>query len=199
MTFTATKSPVSNRGIPPDDFLSELVTWAKTAPDEIFAVNSNPADIYSCMKPYLGPWPDLLHRKAAMLEALRVLAGMESSWNWNEGRDTSAGPETPQEMEAGAWQVSADGRVFGADLEGLYGNLTLGATVVPGTTLEDTQAYAFQAAMKSNHSAACEWIARLLRWTVKANGPTLNKSGSNSIYQWLSRDAQAEFVTLLTS
>lgn len=188
---------VSNRGSLSDDFLDEMIAWAKSATDVIFEPNNNNADIYACMGEYLRPWPDITHRKAAMLEALRVLALFESSGNWNEGRDATAGAETPQEMEAGAWQVSADGRVFGADLEALYTTLVNDCPILSETSYADSQAYAFQSAMKSNHPAAIQWISRLLRWTTKANGPTLNKTGSNSIYAWLSRDAQAEFVTLL--
>jgi hypothetical protein len=82
MAFHATKQKVSNRGIPPDDFLEQLVKWGKTAPDEIFLPNNN-VDIYSNVVGILGPWEDLLHRRAAMLEVMRVLAGFESSWDWN--------------------------------------------------------------------------------------------------------------------
>lgn len=187
MNFTATKKAVFNRGFPPDDFLSELVTWGKTAVDEIFLPNPV-SDIYSYIAPDLGPWPDLINRKGAMLEALRVLAGFESAWNWNEGVDTTnPTSNTPETMEAGAWQVSANSRVFGADLEYLYNALTNDSTMAG----RDIQ---FQAAMKTNHPAAMEWIARLLRHTVKANGPVMRRL----INPWLSRDAQTEFVTLLT-
>lgn len=198
MNFIATKKAVFNRGVPPDDFLSELVAWGKTAPDDIFLKNQN-VDIYSYIYPQLGPWPDLIHRKAAMLEALRVLAGFESSWNWNEGVDTTnPTSDTPETMEAGAWQVSANSRVFGDDLEALYNILT--EYVVDsklwdaGGAMVDAQDRAFQHVMKSNHFAAIEWISRLLRRTVAANGPVKRRI----INPWLSLAAQAEFVTLLT-
>src|SRR5438309_4348133 len=82
MAFDATQQPVSNRGVPPDSFLDELVAWGKIAPDEIFAPNSN-KDVYSNVVGVLGPWEDLRHRRAVMLEVMRVLAGFESSWDWN--------------------------------------------------------------------------------------------------------------------
>jgi len=37
MAFQATKQRVLNRGIPPDSFLNELVSWGRIAPDDIFA------------------------------------------------------------------------------------------------------------------------------------------------------------------
>src|SRR4030095_14185844 len=106
MTFKAAIEKVLNRGIPPDSFLNELVAWGKTAPDEIFAPNLLP-DIYGKTKAELGPWENPIQRKAAMLEVMRVLAGFESSWDWTEGIDTSRlGSDTPENSEAGAWQVS---------------------------------------------------------------------------------------------
>jgi hypothetical protein len=80
--FNATKTLVFNRGVPPDDFLQALVTFGQTAPDEIFVPNPN-ADIYGLIEPVLGPWNGgLIQRRAAMLEAMRVHAGFESSWNF---------------------------------------------------------------------------------------------------------------------
>jgi hypothetical protein len=85
-TFVACMQRVHNRGTPPDAFLNQLVDWGAAAPDEIFARNEI-TDIYSFVSPELGPWADIRERRAAMLEVLRVLAGFESSWNWNAGRD----------------------------------------------------------------------------------------------------------------
>jgi hypothetical protein len=59
-----------------------------SAPDKIFSPN-NKNDIYSVIKNELGPWANDLERRAAMLEALRVLAGFESSWRWDAGVDTT--------------------------------------------------------------------------------------------------------------
>ena len=82
--FIHLKAKVFNRGIPPDSFLSEMITWGKTAPDDIFEPNAL-EDIYAKTKSELGPWEGIAQRKAGMLEVMRVLAGFESSWDWNEG------------------------------------------------------------------------------------------------------------------
>jgi hypothetical protein len=101
MTYVATKQHVLNRGIPEDDFLDQLVAWGKQAPDEIFAPNTV-SDIYSSVKNKLGPWRDLKHRRAVMLEVMRVLAGFESSWDWNLGVDENNPTSiTPETIEAG--------------------------------------------------------------------------------------------------
>jgi hypothetical protein len=71
-------------------------------------------DIYSNVFGVLGPWEDLRHRRAVMLEVMRVLAGFESSWDWEAGVDvTNPTSTTPDTIEAGAWQVSANSMGFG--------------------------------------------------------------------------------------
>ena len=174
-------SPVANRGTPPDSFLAELISWGRTAPDEIFAPRKDDpgeVDIYTHIRPLLGPWTGLTHRKAAMLEVLRVLAGFESSWDWNCGRDvTNRTSVTPTTIEAGAWQVSGNSRAFGADLR----------------WLAPADGNQFQRAMKSDHPLAMEFIARLLRHTVRHNGPAVR----GEIDRWLSREAVAQFMVLL--
>ena len=196
MTFSAAKSKVYNRGVAPTPFLLEMVAWAKTAPDEIFAPNAN-LDIYSKIKPELGPWDSLLHRKAAMLETMRVLAGFESSWDWKEGVDTSRlGGDTPENSEAGAWQVSYNARAFDPSLRALI--------VKKGIT----SGVKFQQAMKFDHPLAMEFVARLMRFTTKHNGPLYKGSERNairsslrgpehSIYPWLKRESVAEFQKAL--
>jgi len=91
-----------------------------------------------------------------MLEVTRVLAGFESSWNWNEGPDTSAAHPTPDTLEAGAWQVSANAMNNGQELRDLV-------LAKVGTT----DATAFQRAMKQNHPLAMEFVARLLSRCTK--------------------------------
>jgi hypothetical protein len=182
MTYIATKQHVLNRGVPPDDFLDQLVEWGKRAPDEIFAPNAV-SDVYSSVKNALGPWRDLRHRRAAMLEVLRVLAGFESSWDWSEGRDTTnATSVTPETIEAGAWQVSANSMNFGQELKDLVQRAV-------GTLAGN----AFQQAMKADHALAIEYVARLLRRTTRHNGPVLR----HEIDPWLRRDAVEEFEALL--
>lgn len=182
MDYTATKQHVFNRGVPPDNFLDELVEWGKNAPDEIFEPN-DASDVYSSISNTLGPWEEPPHRRAIMLEVMRVLAGFESSWNWREGRDThNPGSVTADTIEAGAWQVSANSMNFGPELKQLVKN-----------TINQTDGDSFQAAMKENHPLAMEYIARLLRRTTHHNGPVVR----HEIDPWLRRDAVAEFQGLL--
>lgn len=54
MSYTATKQHVANRGVAPDEFLDQLVTWGKGAPDDIFEPNAF-SDIYSSVFNTLGP------------------------------------------------------------------------------------------------------------------------------------------------
>jgi hypothetical protein len=182
MTYDALKNEVANRGAPPDAFLDELVAWGRGAPDEIFALN-NVYDIYSSVFDELGPYRTLAYRRAVMLEVLRVLAGYESSWDWNEGRDinnpTSVTPET---IEAGAWQVSANSMEYGQELRDL---------VVREAGSDDPDG--FQAAMKDNHPLAMEYVARLLRRTTLHHGPVKN----HHIHPWLKHAAVDEFLELL--
>jgi hypothetical protein len=182
MGYKATKQRVHNRGIPPDSFLDQLVAFGKTAPDEIFAPNSA-KDIYWSVFGTLGPWRGIPHRRAVMLEVLRVLAGFESSWNWNEGADsTNPTSVTPTTIEAGAWQVSANSMGFGPELKSL---VLAKAGALDGNT--------FQRAMKQNHQLAIEYIARLLRRTVNHNGPVKR----HEIDRWVRKDAVAEFQALV--
>jgi len=182
MTFQATKQQVFNRGVPPNSFLSELVAWGRTAPDDIFAPNPN-TDIYSSVVEVLGPWQDIRHRKAAMLEVMRVLAGFESSWNWDAGVDTTNPTSTtPDTIEAGAWQVSANSMAFGQELKDLVSR-----------EVGSLDGNDFQRAMKQDHQLAMEYIARLLRRTVNHNGPVKR----HEIDPWLRRDAVTEFQALL--
>jgi hypothetical protein len=196
VNWLAAKAKVLTRGTPPDSFLDELLRWGRFAPEEIFAPNENPADIYAAVKPELGPWQGPLHRRAVMLEVLRVLAGFESSWNWNEGIDsTRHAADTDENSEAGAWQVSADSRRFGEDLHALL-----------RTSAGSLVGVAFQQAMKSDHALAMEYAARLLRHTTRHNGPLYRdrhvmresmRGAEQSIYPWLSRAAVAEFEARL--
>ena len=178
--MNALYSPVSNRGVPHAAFLQELISWGRTAPESIFAVNDESDDIYTRIRPVLGPWVSILHRRAAMLEVLRVLAGMESSWDWNCGRDTTNSTSvTPDTIEAGVFQVSANSRAFGDDLR----------LLAPANGTE------FQRVMKVNHPLAMEYAARLLRHTGQHNGPVKR----NEILTWLRRAAVTAFEAELSA
>jgi hypothetical protein len=182
--YHALKERVLNRGVPPDAFLDQLVAWGGTASDDIFVPNAA-QDVYSSVVGVLGPWRDLNHRRAAMLEVMRVLAGFESSWDWNAGRDTNNPTSvTPNTIEAGAWQVSANSMDFGQELKDLVMN-----------AVGSLDGNAFQDAMKTNHPLAMEYIARLLRRTVDHNGPVKR----HEIDAWLRPDAVEEFLGLLSA
>src|SRR4051812_3242095 len=102
--YPACRSEVYNRGRPPIGFLEELIDWASEAPIEIFERNDR-FDIYSSVVAQLGPYGNLAHRRAVMLEVLRVLGGFESSWDWEEGRDTTNPTSNrPCTEEAGIFQ-----------------------------------------------------------------------------------------------
>ncbi len=177
--MTAYLSPVANRGCPPESFVRELCAALAALPDEVFAPN-DVFDAYSSVVAALGPYVDLPYRRACMAEILRVLAGFESSWNWHCGRDeNNPASNRPETTEAGAFQVSADSRGFGADLRSL----------APADGAE------FQRAMKADHRLAVEYAARLLRHTVNHNGPVKR----HEIDPWLRRDSVAELTALMAA
>lgn len=198
--MSALKSKVFNRGVAPASFLAELIAWGKSAPDEIFAPNAF-FDIYSKVKPELGPYESPLHRRAVMLEVMRVLAGFESSWNWKEGVDASKSVgNTPENAEAGAWQTSYDARKTAPFLLEML------------QTAGIRDGVAFQREMKRNHPFAMEFVARLMRKNVGHNGPLYRGeerkkvwpkrpklwAEDESIYPWLSRAAVAEFMEAIS-
>lgn len=182
MPFRFTLAPVSNRGSPPLSFLKELVAWARRAPLELFAPNRR-RDVYWSVSQELGPWEGLPHRRAVMLEVLRVLAGFESSWRWGESRDTSnPNADTLANEETGIFQVSADSM----DLDrGLFDFVRERC----GSARPDV----FIAGMKADKHLAIEYAVRLLRVTTRHNGPVSRKE----INPWLSRNAVAEFQRLV--
>ena len=182
--FVACKKKVFDRGNPPDGFLNELIDWAKQAPDAIFERN-NLHDVYTNVKPELGPFPDLLNRKAVMLEVLRVLGGFESSWDFNAGRDTTnPSSNTPCTEEAGIFQCSGNAMDIDPSLKELMRNTS------GGTTKCET----FIVLTKQNHQFAFEFCARLLRFTVNHHGPIKHKK----VNPFLRRDAVAEFQQFLS-
>jgi hypothetical protein len=167
---------------PPVSFLDELVEWALRAPDTIFLPNGK-FDIYSSVVKQLGPYGIGAHRKAVMLEVLRVLAGRESMWRWNAGVDTSKSVKnTSHNEEAGAFQVSAHSMGLDKGLKD-YAQTTLGAT-------DDAT---FIAGTKSNHKFAIEYTARLLRITIRHHGPIVH----HHIHGELKRAAVNEFRSYL--
>src|SRR5258708_1803870 len=181
--LSALKAKVLNRGEPPDSFLIELVDWGRKAPAEIFEPNSNPHDIYADIVSIFGPWINLLHRRAAMLEVMRVHAGFESSWNWNEGVDhtNQTSMHNRSGEETGIFQVSFDSTFIGNGAMKPFA-VEKGIGTVGSFITE----------MKSNHPLALEYYARLVRINIRWAGPLLR----HEVDPWLSIAAVDEFQTL---
>lgn len=183
MIYRYTLATVLNRGTPPASFLDQLIAWAKEAPMSLFQQNDNPRDIYATVKGKLGPWLSDEHRRAVMCEVMRVHAGFESSWYWNEGVDTN----NPQSLahiegqETGAWQVSFDSTQLAESL------------MVYARVNDVAEPAKFIPKMKRNHTLAMSYVARLYRVSVAWAGPIKR----HEIDAWLSRDAVQEFIELL--
>jgi hypothetical protein len=182
MIPSALKQHVDDQGVPPDSFLNEIIAWAKTAPLEIFEPNQF-SDIYSQIKNVLGPWASVYHRRAVMLEVMRVHAGFESSWKWSEGVDRTNKRSMANKTgrETGIFQVSFDSEHIEHDF------LKPFATAHGIDTVDN-----FIAKMKTDHALAIEYYARLLRVNVRWAGPIIR----HEIDPWLRRDAVAEFQRL---
>jgi len=184
--YIACRYPVSaEHPIPPSSFLDQLIDAINPLPDSIFARNDR-HDIYSVMLGALGPYTDLLHRKAVMCEVLRVTAAFESDWNWNAAVDIN-NPNSvlhKEGEETGAFQVSWDSTRFDQSLLDCLDRLAGGHDV-------DT----FIASMKSNHALAVEYCARLLRFNTTWCG-TINTA--SMVIAHVRRDAVQEFKGFLT-
>lgn len=181
--YIACRQPVFNRGVAPEAFLDELVDWGRQADGGVFEKNDR-HDIYSNVIHELGPWDGPLHRRAVMLEVLRVLGGFESSWDWDAGRDiTNPHSNTPCTEEAGIFQCSGNSMSFGKELKDLL--LAAGG---------DGSCESFIRATKTNHRFAIEYCARLLRRTTDHHGPVKG----HHINGWLKRDAVKEFMQFLS-
>jgi hypothetical protein len=184
--FIASRYPVSQEhGIPPKSFLDELIDSINPLPDVVFERNDK-HDIYSVMLGSLGPYTDLLHRKAVMCEVLRVMAAFESDWNWNAGVDKNNEYSKlhKQGEETGAFQVSWDSLVFDKSLTDCLDRLA-------GAHDVDT----FISKMKQNHSLAVEYCARLLRFNTTWCG-TINHA--SMVISHVRRDSVQEFKSFLT-
>lgn len=199
----ASSHRVLNRGCAPQAFLVEMVTHIKSLPDRHFAPD-NENDIFAKAKKELGPYPDMLTRRAVICECMRVLALFESSCDWEEGVDTSKGvANTKENAEAGAWQVSYDSRKLHPELAGM---------LVSAKILDGVQ---FQIKMKSDRKLAVQYAAVLMAHNAMHNGPLYKRASKtdagerrvirkslqgaeHSIYPWLQKAAVAEFKLALT-
>lgn len=176
--FNATKQPIGHgHNVIPDEFLQTVLDAVKMEPDALF--NQNPGyDIYSILKPRFGSVLSALMRRALMAETLRVVGGDESDFDFKEGADKTAGFEHPDEMEAGAFQVSYNSWRLGKDLQ-----IFLAQNGV-------TDATTFQAKMKADPIFDCCYTMRLLRQPYKRwDGPinqgwVLAQVNSAAVSEW---------------
>lgn len=174
-------SRVHTRGTAPESFLRELIAWGRSEDAEVFAANDT-FDIYNVVSGTLGPWESALHRRAVMLEVLRVLAGFESSWNWSEDYDrTNPREDNDLTKSAGICQCSADSMVLRPSLRDYAQRHGIGS------------ATAFRRVMVQDHLFAIGYTARLLRVTTRHHGPVRDRH----ILPWLRRDAVRAFVSVL--
>lgn len=170
--------------VPPIAFLDQLIDAINPLPDAVFDQNDR-NDIYTVMLGSLGPYTDLLHRKAVMCEVLCVQAAFESDWNWNEGVDTNNQTSMghKQGEETGAFQFSWDSMVFDDSLKDC---------VRPFFAPNDVDAFIKQ--MKLNHALAVEYCARLLRFNTAWCG-TIKDAGK--VIAHVRPDAVEEFKSFL--
>jgi hypothetical protein len=183
--YVATRYPVSSQHPRPDtSFLDQLIDTIDALPDEVFA--ENPLfDIYAVMKGSLGPYVSLKHRKAVMCEVLRVQAAFESDWKWDAGVDINNHHSMthPEGEETGAFQVSFDSTALGH------------SAMLPFAQSHQIETpQKFIAAMKSNHSLAVEYCARLLRISTAWCGTIQNPA---QVISHVRRDAVDEFMSFL--
>lgn len=184
---------VTGRGKPPVGFLEELLAWLKSAPEEIFSPNKDPEDVFNRLAPLLGPWKSPLHRRAAMGELLRCLAGFESSWDWGCGVDKTNKRSMKQKVcqETGAFQVSFDSLLLDICGPDQVDDLHQCVLKFCGTLQVDV----FIARMKTDHVFALEYCARLLRNSFYWDGPIKRKEIDSS----LSKEAVAEIELFLSA
>lgn len=174
-------------------------------PDTIFLPDKE-NDVYGKAAPELGPYAGVLHRRACMSEFLRVLGMFESSGDHTEGVDTSRlGPTTPENAEAGAWQVSYDSRRLHIDLLKMlveYRSEKVPKGIRDGIT--------FQRVMKFDPTFSTQYAATLMSHNGLHNGPLYKgkeraiirkslRGEEHSIYPWLKREAVVEFRDALES
>lgn len=192
-SWEACKSRVHNRGIAPDWFLDEITAWAKTAPDSHFTVNST-YDIYSLVRPQLGPYRSLKHRKAVMVESLRVLGGFESSWKHTAGLDTTnaSSAQSKCREEAGLFQCSQNATYFGDDLKALQKDQCKSYTQKT-VCLNFIACSKDSAGNKANRKFVYDFVSLLVRKTIRHHGPLVRKE----INPWLKKSCVAEIEAKL--
>lgn len=167
---------------PPDSFLVPLIIWAKAEEDSVFEKNNN-HDIFSIVSEELGPFDTLIKRKAVLCAVMIIIAGDESDWNWREGRDVTAGQQTEDQKEAGAFQVSNDIRHTDSAIDAWLNSKGI------HTGLQ------FQASVKGDPILDCALVARVLRANYKRWDGPINRGW---VEAQVKREMVDELVTLLS-
>ena len=199
MKFDVANTAVFNRGSAPLTFLVELVNIVRGLPDEIVSSeykSSSEEDIFAFLQrgvpaAYQIDSARPIERKAWLCEVLRVLGGFESSWNWQEGRDTTNPASfTPCTTEAGIFQCSGNSTYFDVSLKDTVARYARQANVNIEKLSADKVCELFQVLSKQSHAFAVEYVCRLLRFTIRHHGPI--KRGE--ILPWLREGAYKEFL-----
>lgn len=175
--YLAKIKPIGHgHGIPPVDFVTQLRAVILNLPDALFDKNPATHDIYAVLSLTLGPFQSVAERRAIMAAVLTVLPGDEADWKWNTGADTTAGAETPDETEAGPFQVS-------------YNSCRLSSDLLIYLTQQDILTAAdFQVAMKTNRTVSITYAVKALRATTAWDGPA-NRG-------WIAEQVTPELVAL---
>ncbi len=79
---------------PPVRFLDELVDWGRICAGYAFHVDCKRRHLCKCFAGSRALY-GRAHRKAVMLEVLRVLAGIESGWRWEIRASTPTRQKIP--------------------------------------------------------------------------------------------------------
>lgn len=151
------KTAQGDRGVPKAAFVDALYDIFLKMPDSAFEPNPK-IDIYSVIAPKLGPWRGITHRRAAGFEAMVALAGRESSWNWNEGRDKAASNTSAETQESGPFQTSCNARVFEPRAKAL---------------LTGVSCLQYIPKAKTDHEFTVQFSWYVLRGTTKHHGPVV--------------------------
>lgn len=208
--FDKTKSErIANRGRPPDEFLNTVIDLVIAAPSHLFDTNSEPEDIYGWLAYKFDDWVTskgsssfIQARRAVMLEILRTLGAMESSYNWSQEYDRGGDGNDIRNWSAGMWQVAAISLTSQARIAGAWARAEHGYMSSGRLTLTDTRNFRKQ--MKTDKSFAVGYTIRVLRETYRHHGPLRRKqhhptiSRQSSIHPFISLEATDEFYGFLS-
>ncbi len=178
---------IPNQGKIPTAVLHNIIDFVRSSPDQVFEKN-NEKDLYWLMSQKLGPITTLKQRRAVMADTQIVLGALESSWNYNAGRDPATPASKPcTEYEAGMFQVSSNSMAFGS------GKLTTLFKAACGQYNSLGTCQAFQKCTKEEPAFAHSYTGLLLRYTVNHHGPLLR----GTVGSYLSKSCQNEIEGIL--